>query len=409
MSKVSRPAYCSPVCGLTPNGSYLFTRATAGAVHPARWRGVCGHHRRLAPAPLPVGEACLASIKEAVGVERRLRPPPRRGLEVGLVGAVDVAVVQPEERVEARGGDLPDHLGPPLAPPEAADGDVDGSVRCRVERKGGAPRVAHLEVGLQALSDAEPLQAVRAQLRVNAAVPRVGLVEEGAVLLPRRQLVALLVERQEGCVEEAALGRDAVVLIRRHQPLRQRREKRTALRLARPIPIRQTDVAVAAVVQVGAAEGLLELEHVDPVPVREALHSVRAVARHRVLHRREVGGWPARPSVDQRETKITGRARAVLVAHHAKPRREDSILLSCCQLMRRLPSDRGERQRPLVPRPDSTFVSTFVVRIFDRRVGAGGRLCIEGRGTLVARAARVAHGRESDARARQEGVLAERP
>jgi len=94
---------------LTPprgNGSHLFTRATAGAVHPARWRGVCGHHRRLAPAPLPVGEACLASIKEAVGVERRLRPPPRRGLEVGLVGAVDVAVVQPEERVEARGGDL---------------------------------------------------------------------------------------------------------------------------------------------------------------------------------------------------------------------------------------------------------------------------------------------------------------
>ena len=60
----------------------------------------------LAPAPLPVGEARLASIKEAVGVERRLRPPPRRGLEVGLVGAVDVAVVQPEERVEARGGDL---------------------------------------------------------------------------------------------------------------------------------------------------------------------------------------------------------------------------------------------------------------------------------------------------------------
>jgi len=53
-----------------------------------------------------------------------------------------------------RAADLPDHLGPPLAPPEAADGDVDGSVRCRVERKGGAPRVAHLEVGLPAAAAA---------------------------------------------------------------------------------------------------------------------------------------------------------------------------------------------------------------------------------------------------------------
>ena len=120
-------AYCSRVRGLTPNGSYLLTavgvkrRCTHLLVEAARtysherprrcspgevaW-SACGHRRRLAPAPLPVGEARLASIKEAVGVERRLRPPPRRGLEEGLVGAVDVAVVQPEERVEARGRDL---------------------------------------------------------------------------------------------------------------------------------------------------------------------------------------------------------------------------------------------------------------------------------------------------------------
>ena len=218
----------------------------------------------------PSSHACwTGSVCRGVG-----RPP-------GGPQAVDVGVVEPEDRVEPRrAGPRHDAFGVRRLGPRAADVRVHGVVGLRLDATVGATSVR--EPGVNATEARASAAGHPGEVRIaqRREVQVVGLDEH--VPVPIRPVAML---HEEGVVPRAV------------GPVRGRKRRRKR-RLARAevVPVRERPVARAAGGQHDGADVRLEGQDVAPVPRQEVPAAVLALPPELVI-RAWLGGWSRRAEV----------------------------------------------------------------------------------------------------------------